>query len=80
MNNIHRPPPKKKKTATSSYFAFLVAQIVNNPPANWDYHLELEMETYFSILAWEIPWIEKSGRLQSIGCQRVGHDSTHTNM
>ena len=25
-------------------------------------------------LAWRIPWTEKSGRLQSIGSQRVGHD------
>ena len=25
-------------------------------------------------LAWKIPWMEKPGRLQSIGSQRVGHD------
>ena len=25
-------------------------------------------------LAWRIPWIEKPGRLQSIGSQRVGYD------
>ena len=24
--------------------------------------------------AWEIPWMEKSDRLQSMGSQRVGHD------
>ena len=29
--------------------------------------LEKEMATYSSILAWEIPWAEKSGRLQSMG-------------
>ena len=29
--------------------------------------------TYSSILAWEIPWTEKPGRLQSMDC-RVGHD------
>ena len=28
--------------------------------------LEKEMETHSSILAWEIPWIEESGGLQSI--------------
>ena len=33
-----------------------------------------EMATLFSILAWEIPWTEESGGLQSIGLQRVGHD------
>ena len=27
-----------------------------------------------SILAWEIPWAEEPGRLQSMGLQRVGHD------
>ena len=27
-----------------------------------------------SILAWKIPWIEETGRLQSMGSQRVGHD------
>ena len=36
--------------------------------------LEKEMATYSSILAWEIPWTEESGRLQSMGVQRVGHD------
>ena len=35
--------------------------------------LEEEMATHFSNLAWEIPWIEKSGRLQSMERQRVGH-------
>ena len=27
-----------------------------------------------SILAWEIPWTEEPGGLQSTGLQRVGHD------
>ena len=36
--------------------------------------LEKEMATHSSILAWEIPWIEELGRLQSMGSQRVGHD------
>ena len=40
------------------------------------------METHSSILAWEIPWTEESGGLQSIGLQ-TGQDSsdlarTHT--
>ena len=38
--------------------------------------LEKEMATHSSILAWKIPWTEEPGRLQSIGSQRVGHDST----
>ena len=36
--------------------------------------LEKEMATYSSILAWEIPWTEKPGGLQSMGLQRVGQD------
>ena len=31
------------------------------------------MTTHSSILAWEIPWTEESGRLQSMGLQRVEH-------
>ena len=36
--------------------------------------LEKEMATHCSILAWRIPWTEETGRLQSMGLQRVGHD------
>ena len=36
--------------------------------------LEKEMATHSSTLAWKIPWMEKHGRLQSLGSQRVGHD------
>ena len=32
--------------------------------------LEEEMTTHSSILAWEIPWTEEPGRLQSMGFQR----------
>ena len=32
------------------------------------------MTTHSSILAWEIPWAEELGGLQSMGSQRVGHD------
>ena len=35
--------------------------------------LDKEMSTYSSILAWEIPWTEEPGGLQSMGSQRVGH-------
>ena len=36
--------------------------------------LEKEMATHSSILAWEIPWIEETGGLQSMESQRVGHN------
>ena len=32
------------------------------------------MAPHSSILAWKIPWMEKSGGLQSMGSLRVGHD------
>ena len=36
--------------------------------------LEKEMATHSSTLAWEIPWTEKPGGLQSMGSQRVEYD------
>ena len=35
--------------------------------------LEKRMATHSSMLAWEIPWAEEPGGLQSMECQRVGH-------
>ena len=52
-----------------------VAQTVKNLPAmqkTWakslgqENSLEKEMATHFSFLAWEIPWTEEPGRLQSM--------------
>ena len=36
--------------------------------------LEKEMTIHSSILAWEIPWTEQPGGLQSMGSQTVGHN------
>ena len=36
--------------------------------------LEKETATRSSTLAWKIPWMEKPGRLQSMGSQRVKRD------
>ena len=41
---------------------------------HWDDPLEKEMATHSSIRAWEIPWTEEPGGLQSMGSQRVGHN------
>ena len=35
--------------------------------------LEKEMAIHSSTLAWEIPWMEELGGLQSVGLQRVRH-------
>ena len=52
--------------------AFLVAQLVKNLPAmqetlarflGWEDHLEKEMATHSSILAWRIPWTKEPCRL-----------------
>ena len=39
----------------------------------WEDPLEKEMATLSSFPAWEIPWTEEPGGLQSIGLQ-IGHD------
>ena len=60
-----------------------VALVVKNLPAmqetqvqtlGWKDPLEKGMATLSSILAWEIPWREEPGGLQSMGSQRVRHD------
>ena len=57
--------------------------VVKNPPANAGdmasiseegRSLEEEVVTGFSIIAWETPWTEDPGGLQSMGLQRVRHD------
>ena len=71
-------------------WASLVAQVVKNLPALWETWvrslgwkdpLEEVMATHSSTLARRIPWTEESGRLQSMGSQRVRHDRvTHFHM
>ena len=60
-----------------------MAELVKNPPAMretwvqplaWEDALEEGMVTYFSILAWRIPWTEDPGGLQSMGSQTVERD------
>ena len=45
----------------------------------WEGLLEEGMATHSSILAWEIPWTEEPGGLQSMGFRRVGHDRVTEN-
>ena len=40
----------------------------------WKDPLEEKRATHSSIPAWEIPWAEEPGRLQSKGSQSVGHN------
>ena len=41
------------------------------------FFMEKAMAPHSSTLAWRIPWTEESGRLQSMGLQRVGNDWAH---
>ena len=59
-----------------------MAQMVKSLPTMWEIQvqslgqedlLEKEMVTHSIILAWTIPWTEKTDRLQATGSQRVGH-------
>ena len=48
---------------------------MKNGPINWRigaYTLEEEMATYSSSLAWEIPWTEEPGGVQSLGFKGIG--------
>ena len=38
----------------------------------WEDLLEKELATHSNILAWEIPWTEEPGGLQSMGLQELG--------
>ena len=68
------------------YGASLMAQWVKNLPTTQEAletlaqplgredPLEKAMATHSSVLAWEIPWTEEPGGLQSMGSRRVRHD------
>ena len=64
--------------------ASLAAQMLKNLPAmleiqvwslGWEDPLEKRTAAHSSILAWRIPWTEEPGGLQSMGLQRVRHNS-----
>ena len=64
-----------------------MAQTVKNLPVMWETRFDFlgqedrlvkGMAPHSSTLDWKIPWMEEPDRLQSMGSQRVGHDSTFT--
>ena len=76
----------------SAFLGFPGRSVVNDLPVNagddlwvgmcvWSLgqedSLKQEMAIDFCILAYKIPWTEESGRLQSTGSQRVGHNWAH---
>ena len=53
----------------------LGGSVVKNPPAmrkkqGQEDPLEKRMATHSSMLAWEIPWTDERGRLQSMGSRK----------
>ena len=63
-----------------------MTHVIKNPPTSagdpgsipgWEDPLEKEMATQARILAWEVPWREETGRLQSEGSPRVRHSWAH---
>ena len=71
-----------KKSEVLNRMGFLGGSVVKNPPAN-AYVGSIPGSgrspgegngTHSSILAWEIPWTEEPGGLQSVGSQRVRHN------
>ena len=52
----------------------MVLQLIKTDLCELLFHSEKAMAPHSSTLAWEIPWMEEPGRLQSMGSLRVGHD------
>ena len=80
---VSKERQKINKREVSSHMGFPGGSVVKNLPAvqetwvqslGWEDPLKKEMATHSSILAWEIPWTEDPGELQSMGLQRVRHD------
>ena len=74
-------PEIKLPTTIGSLRTSLVAQMVKHLSTMRETRvralgrdpLEKEMAIHSSTIAWKIPWTEESGRLQSMGSQRVRH-------
>ena len=67
---------KKILTIFNIQVGFSEGSVVKNLPKmqktqvrslGWEDHLEKEMATHTSMLAWKIPWKEEPGGLQSMG-------------
>ena len=61
-----------QKVGIEGTYLNIIKAIYDNP--GQEDPLQKEMVTPSSNLAWEIPWTEEPGGLQSMGPQRVGHD------
>ena len=71
LPTLPRPDTKRAEGYTQNKFTpYPGGSEVKNPPAKQ----REGNATHSIVLAWEIPWTEEPGGLQSMGLQRVGHD------
>ena len=69
---VKNPPANAGHVSRQEYWSGLSS-------SPWQSSLEQNMTTYFSIPAWIIPWTEKPGGLQSMGCKESDvTEHTHT--
>ena len=77
------PSPKREAHAQPQRGGLLMTQRAKRLPSmretpvrslDREDPLEKGMATHSSILSWRIPWTEETGKLQSTGSHRVGHD------
>ena len=82
-SNTQEAPPPHTHTIWTTRGPSLGAQMVKNllvmqetrvQSLGWNNALEKGMAIHSSTLAWRIPWTEETGRLQSMGFQRLRHD------
>ena len=75
--------PKKRKSVTASTFSHSICNEVMEPDTVflvfWMFSFKttfslLQMATHSNTPAWRIPWTEETGKLQSMGSQRVRHN------
>ena len=64
----------KKNRYMHIYITELLCDTPGNNPTFKINYTPKAMATHSSTLAWKIPWMEESARLQSMGSRRVGHD------
>ena len=83
MDKAHSRYPIHVCLLLPSLLGFPGAQTVNRLPKMQEIRvrslgredpLEKEMATHSTILAWEIARTKETGRLQSMGLQRIGHN------
>ena len=55
----------------NDYYVLSTGYALSNFIILFQLHMEKEMSTHSSILAWRLPWIEEPSGLQSMGSQEL---------